>query len=630
MKPHYLLIISLFTSISSLFAQLTPTTVNIPMRDAKTLAADVYLPNNTDTFPVIFVQTPYNKNTFRQTGLPLGVRQNLSSANYAFVIMDWRGFYGSAAAFSLTGDKGQDGYDAIEWISNQSWCNGKIGTWGPSALSNVQFETAYEKHPNHVCAVPEVTMPQTRYDKYYPGGALEVASLQTLSVLFGSSGFKTVVENPHYSNLWSFVENSTLDLPNVAIPMLIVGGWYDHNIEFDILLLQMMQTQTDVAVRNKHKMLIGPWVHGGAGMSYVGSNIQGELNYPLAEGENHSYENQFFDYYLRGIQNNWEANAVFKYYQMGEDVWKTTATFENEPDTLVFSTDENFKLVMTEVTGGSSTKSIVYDPENPSPTIGGKTLHPDLDQGPFNQQTVIDRSDALYFETDTFLSMLHVTGAITAKIIIQPGAVDTDVALRLVDVYPDGRKILIDDDIQRLRFRNGYTINDTSFMNVNSTYQFDITFDPIALSFPAGHKLGLIVTGSNYPRYNRNMNTGEEMYPNNSIDTLVNPQAINNQLVVGGGSIGTRLIVPGKFDANSSVVKTNKEVISVFPNPVIDELHVLGLKRNSEIVILDVTGKEQACKQTKKGSEVIIDVAELANGVYFLHAGISLQRFIKK
>jgi predicted acyl esterase len=630
MKPHYLLIISLFTSISSLFAQLTPTTVNIPMRDAKTLAADVYLPNNTDTFPVIFVQTPYNKNTFRQTGLPLGVRQNLSSSNYAFVIMDWRGFYGSAAAFSLTGDKGKDGYDAIEWISNQTWCNGKIGTWGPSALSNVQFETAYEQHPNHLCAVPEVTMPQTRYDKYYPGGVLEVASLQTLSVLFGSSGFKTVVENPHYNNVWSFVENSTLDLPNVAIPMLIVGGWYDHNIQFDIRLLQMMQTQTDVAVRNKHKMLIGPWVHGGVGLAYVGSDIQGELNYPLAAGENNSYENQFFDYYLRDIQNNWEVNTVFKYYQMGEDVWKTTATFENELDTLVFSTDENFKLVMTEVTGGSSTKSFAYDPEDPSPTIGGKTLHPDLDQGPYNQQAVIDRSDALYFETDIFLSMLHVTGAIKAKIIMQPGAVDTDIALRLVDVYPDGRKILIDDDIQRLRFRNGYTINDTSFMDVNNTYQFDITFDPIALSFPAGHKLGLIVTGSNYPRYNRNMNTGEKMYPNNSIDTLVNPQTITNQLVVGGGSIGTRLIVPGKFDGSNSVVTKNSIAINVFPNPVMDELHVLGLMKDSEIAILDVTGKKQACKQTKKGSEVLVDVTELASGVYFLHVGTSLQRFIKK
>ena len=630
MKPHYLLTLLLFASISSVFAQLTPTTVNIPMRDGKTLAADVYLPNNTDTFPVIFVQTPYNKNTYHQTGLPLGVRQNLSTSNYAFVIMDWRGFYGSADAFTLTVNKGEDGYDAIEWITNQTWCNGKIGTWGPSALSNVQFETAYEQHPNHVCAVPEVTMPQTRYDKYYPGGVLEVASLQTLSVLFGNNTFNTVVEKPYYNNLWSYVENSTLDLPNVAIPMLIVGGWYDHNIDFDIKLLQMMQSQTATAVRNKHKMLIGPWVHGGVGLAYVGSEIQGELNYPLAAGENHNYENQFFDYYLRGVQNNWEANAVFKYYQMGEDVWKTTSTFENDSDTLVFSTDENFKLVMTSVTGGSSAKSFVYNPEDPSPTIGGKTLHPDLDQGPFNQQAVIDRSDALYFETDTFLSALHITGVIKAKVIIQPGAVDTDVALRLVDVYPDGRKILIDDDIQRLRFRNGYTINDTSFMDVNSTYQVDITFDPIALSLPTGHKLGLIVTGSNYPRYNRNMNTGNEMYPNNSIDTLVNPQTITNQLVIGGGSIGTRLIVPGKFDASNIVIESTNSSILLFPNPTVDKLHIQGLAPNNEITILSITGKKQSCTVTKKRSEVLVDVTGLASGVYFLRAGSALQRFVKK
>lgn len=629
MKPHYLLLLIVFCLPILLAAQLNPITVNIPMRDAKSLAADVYLPNNTDTFPVIFIQTPYNKNTYRQTGLPIGVRQNLSTSNYAFVIMDWRGFYGSATAFALNANKGEDGYDAIEWISSQSWCNGKIGTWGPSALSNVQFETAYEQHPNHLCAVPEVTMPQTRYDKYYPGGVLEVASLQTLSVLFGNNTFKTVVENPYYNNIWSFIENSTLDLPKITIPMLIVGGWYDHNIDFDIKLLQMMQQQTNVAVRAKHKMLIGPWVHGGVGLAYVGSSVQGELNYPLAAGENIAYEKQFFDYYLRGLNNDWEENSVFKYYQMGADQWVNSATFENESDSIVFSTDEDFKLVNTSVTGGSSIKSFEYNPFDPSPTIGGKTLHPDLDQGPYNQQAVIERNDGLYFETDTFASMLRVTGKIKATVVFQPGAIDTDIALRLVDVYPDGRKILIDDDIQRLRFRNGYTVDDTAFMNVNETYVFDVYFDPIALSFPSGHKLGLIITGSNYPRYNRNMNTGGPMYPNNNMDTLVNAQIITNQLIVGG-NIGTKLMVPGKFEGVNALNYQEQLNVTLYPNPVTNKLFVEEIKELENISVFDVVGKQYICTYKNTGNVLAVNVTQLNSGVYFLKIGNRLHRFIKK
>jgi predicted acyl esterase len=603
------------------FCQLSPTAVSIPMRDGKFLAADVYLPNQSNTFPIVLIQTPYNKNTYKQKGMPLGVRLDLANSDYGFVVLDWRGFYGSASAFSITGDKGQDGYDAIEWISTQSWCDGNVGTWGPSALSNVQFETAYEQHPNHKCAVPQVTMPQTSYDKYYPGGVMEIASLQSLMVLFGSSSFSTVVENPHYNNLWAYVENASLELPLVKIPMLIVGGWYDHNIDFDITLLEMLREQGSMESRDKHKMLIGPWVHGGTGLAHVGSEIQGELYYPLAAGYNNPYEKQFFDFYLRGIQNNWEQTSVFHFYQMGEDVWRNEASFGNTSDSVTLITDENFNLVSTEVTGGTSLKPFTYDPTDPAPTIGGKTLHQDLDQGPYNQQAIIDRSDALYFETDTLESSLVVEGRIKAIVVLQPGAKDTDIALRLVDVYPDGRKMLLDDDIQRMRFRNGYTTNDTSFMNVNSQYVVTIHFDALAITLPAGHKLGLIVNSSNYPKYNRNMNTGGDMYPNDNIDTLVNAQAIENNLIVGGTQ-GTRLIIPGKFDDASNISTALSSIQYLYPNPSSAQQAVyltLNANQAKDIVVYDVAGKKVAI-ETKivSANTLSISLKNPRSGLYFI------------
>ncbi|MBK6932973.1 MAG: CocE/NonD family hydrolase [Saprospirales bacterium] len=128
----------------ALHAQLTPTyTVNIPARDGKTLAADVYVPSGCMSCPTILIQTPYNKNLFR-LGLPLGTQQNLHASPYNWVVVDWRGFYGSAAAAVAQPNRGLDGYDVIDWIADQPWSNKKVGTWGPSALGGIQYQTAKE------------------------------------------------------------------------------------------------------------------------------------------------------------------------------------------------------------------------------------------------------------------------------------------------------------------------------------------------------------------------------------------------------------------------------------------------------------------------------------------------------
>jgi len=134
------LFVAIFASLS--FGQMTPTqVVQIPMRDGKFLAADVYVPSGCTSCPTILIQTPYNRLAFRM-GLPLGIGQNLNSSNYNFVVVDWRGFYGSSAAIVAQPNRGQDGYDVIEWISDQSWSNQKVGTWGPSALGVIQYQTA--------------------------------------------------------------------------------------------------------------------------------------------------------------------------------------------------------------------------------------------------------------------------------------------------------------------------------------------------------------------------------------------------------------------------------------------------------------------------------------------------------
>ncbi len=154
-------------ALGKLLGQMTPTfIVQIPVRDGQSLAADVYVPAACASCPAILIQTPYNKNNFRQ-GLPLGIGTNLNASPYAWVVVDWRGFYGSSQAAVSNPNRGQDGYDVMDWMVAQTWCNGHIGTWGPSALGVIQYQTAKEQHPAHRCAVPLVADPSTTYDSYF-------------------------------------------------------------------------------------------------------------------------------------------------------------------------------------------------------------------------------------------------------------------------------------------------------------------------------------------------------------------------------------------------------------------------------------------------------------------------------
>ncbi len=521
----------------TLNAQLSPQEINIPMRDGKTLSAHLYLPNATGNFPTILIQTPYNKDTYKSRGLPLGVRYDLANSNYAFVIVDWRCFYGSTAA--CTGgqpDRGNDGYDAVEWIAAQSWSDGKIGTWGPSALGNVQYNTAFKRPPHLVCAVPEVSSPQFRYDDYYPGGVLTTGRIQSLNVLYGGV-FNTVIDNPYYNNIWEYVEANNFHLDSVNIPMLLVAGWYDHNTNPDLELIEQLRAISDPSVRNKHKILIGPWVHGGTGQAFVGSEIQGELTYPLAANKNHAYENAFFDFYLRGISNKWESDtAVYTFYQMGDEKWVKSSTWPAQATstkTLYFSSDNT--LTDTIPTDGDLSYS--YDPTDPSPTVGGKTLDPADVQGPLDQRDSVEsRSDALVFTSATLTEDVKVQGTISVKLHVGSDKKDTDFMARLTEVYPDGRSMLLGETAIRMHYRNGFTTADTAYMTPGEVYEVNLNFDELANTFNAGHKIRVIITSSNYSQFNRNMNTGDEMYPNTNADTLVNPEVATNQLFMGTGN----------------------------------------------------------------------------------------------
>lgn len=585
------------------FTQLIETfdNVQIPMRDGEFLAADVYLPSGPGPFEVILIQTPYNKEAINN--LPMGLGNNIDAQPYAWVIADWRGFYGSNGA-APGGTTGEDGYDICEWIVQQSWHADRIGTWGPSALGKVQYETAFEQHPNHTCAVPLVAHPQFAYGDYFYGGVLEESRLQQLDALgYGLSPI--ILGNVYYSPIWQIAENTTWTPELIDIPTLNIGGWYDHNINKMLEWYEAVRSSAAVSVQDEQWLLIGPWVHGGTGTAYVGSSNQGELTYPNAAGVCDDMALDFFAYYLLDSVNNWQNTAPITYYEIGSNQWNsTTAAAIGATSSNILYLDQSATLRSD---FGANQTSFTCDPNNPSPTLGGPTLYLGLDQGPYDQSSLLSRSDVISFATTVLSQDVHVTGKITVQVYFESDQPDGDIAIRLVDEYPDGRNMLITDGIRRMRFRNGYTQNDEEFVSSGTVYNMEITLPFTDYTWLSGHKIKILVSGNSDNRWDVNLQNGGTMYQAGTTN-------VANITIHHNPTYPSYITLPGNNNFLGS--KELASAIQIFPNPAEDCVMINNDLPITFVRITDISGKVMLELEDDNIKKINLNV--LSNGTYLL------------
>lgn len=605
MLKKFALIIAICSFSFLSHSQLTPTfdDIWINMRDGELLQADVYIPNGVDSAEVILIQTPYNKDFF-SLSLPMGVGNNLDGQPYIWVIVDWRGFYGSNGADVTSFERGEDGYDVCEWISEQVWHKDRIGTWGPSALGKVQYSTAREQHPNHICAVPLVSSPQQNYNSYFTGGVLEDARLEQLDALgYGLSPL--ILANTYYSAAWTFSENSSWYPEDIKIPTLQIGGWYDHNIDNMMDWYKATRISSDVSVQDQQWLLVGPWVHGGSGSAYVGSSVQGELSYPNAQFVSDSMAWDFLSFYLLDTPNNWQNTDLITYYLTGENQWASTNSnsIENTNEDVIYLS-QNGQLISG---NGSSSSTYISDPSTPSPTIGGATLHSTLNQGPYDQNSLDSRPDISTFETSELTNDVSISGRVKANLFIECDQPDTDVSIRLVDVYPDGRSMLIADGIRRMRFRNGYTLADEVFMTPGEVYNVQVELPFTNYTWRAGHRIKIYVGGNNSRRYDINLQNGSTMYV--AGDTNVANVKINHN-----ESYPSRIILPGN-NAFLNTKELNKTSFDIYPNPTKDILTINADFPIDKIEITDLQGKYLLIQQYEIEK---INTSKLNPGTYII------------
>ena len=487
--------------------------VQIPMRDGQSLTADVYLPKGGGKYPVVLIQTPYNKDPMRPSWLGegrWGANSLFTDANYAFVVVDWRGKFASRNAQlpDKQPNTGEDGFDAIAWIVKQDWSNGKVATWGLSALGRVQYETARENPPNLVCAVPIVMPLDLDYDIYFPGGAL----WEEFALMLGRIGFGTAIRDnlaarPVKNEAWQALAASFIKGEDFRIPMLFIGGWFDIYTDGVISGFEAVRAKGTEKARAHSRLIMGPWVHG------IDQLKNGQLEFPAAHYFGMKKTRAFIDYWVRDVSNGFDKReAPITYFQMGANVWRTSESWppkDSREQAFYLSSD---KSLSTQTPKADVTPlTFRYDPANPAPTVGGHVLTPELQPGPADQREKVEsRSDVLVFSTPVLDKDLAITGKVKVKLFVSSDRSDTDFTAVLTDVYPDGRSISITEGIRRIRLRNSPTKEE--LMKPGEVYLVTIELTSTALTFLKGHRVRVIVSSSNYPKYALNLNDGGPMY----------------------------------------------------------------------------------------------------------------------
>jgi predicted acyl esterase len=479
-------------------------TFMVPMRDGVELATDVYLPPDAARpLPAILLRTPYGK------GSAAGLARTLLPRGYAFVVQDMRGRFdsqGEDSAFRTDGTGAlRDGFDAVEWVAAQGWCDGNVGMTGSSAGGVAQYLAAASAPPHLRCGAPSVAAPSLYHFGAYQGGVFRKSLVEDWLERneFRPENLAQVRAHASYDDHWKPMD-MLARAADVKIPMIHRTGWYDCFSGGTIEAYLALQEHGGEDARGHQILIVSTRAHGEA--------AGGALRFPEESREApFPHEHAFFEQYLKGEDRGVEKTPRVHYYVMGavgEDrapgnLWRSAPVWPPEARRAPFFFHADATLGETPPPGGGSL-SYRYDPRDPVRTLGGANLN--LPSGPLDQRPVEGRADVLLFTTPPLQSPLEVTGPVRAVLFVSSDCPDTDFTVKLTDVYPDGRSILLCDGIRRARFRE--SLSRAEFMKPGEVYRVEVDLWSTSIVFNRGHRIRVAVSSSNFPRFSRNPNTG--------------------------------------------------------------------------------------------------------------------------
>jgi uncharacterized protein len=531
---------------------------NVPMktRDGVTLFADIYRPRSGDKFPVILMRTPYDKSV----NWAISPVSRMVPRGYVVIIQDVRGRYTSEGEWYPFKHEQADGYDSVEWAATLPYCNGKVGMMGASYVGATQMLAAIARPPHLVAIAPNMTASNYHDGWTYQSGAFEqwfdqswtsdlaqntltrlidrntnaLVGVPTLPLVnfpvfnFGqlpADAQLTALLAPYYLDWlahpdyddywkqWSIEEHFS----QIAVPMLQVGAWYDiFNAGTLRNYLGAKKYGATDAARTEQHLLIEIGGHSGFGRRI------GDVDFGP-----HAVENEYtdvildwYDYLFKGIKNQFATDKPVKLFVMGaneyrqEDDWpppesRMTKYFLHSGGRANSLRGDG--SLSTAAPKSEPADAFVYNPSNPAPTMGGPLCCDEnrMEPGPRDQRSVENRDDVLVYSIGPLQHDLEVTGPITADLFVKSSAVDTDFTAKLVDVAADGFARNLTEGILRMRYRA--SAEHAALMNPGQIYEISLDLWATSNVFLRGHSLRLEISSSNYPRFDRNLNTGEEI-----------------------------------------------------------------------------------------------------------------------
>jgi uncharacterized protein len=537
--------------------------VLVPMRDGVKLATDVYRPETSDPCPTLVNRLPYNKELPGLLNVSFDLLRGVQ-AGYAIVVQDTRGRYASEGRFNPFFDEATDGADTIAWAASQAWSDGAVGMIGGSYFGATQWTAATQAPPALRAIAPLITTDQYYESWAYQGGAFQLGfNLHwTLTSLVlgeisrrmgrGDAGpedlaaivaavdgndalyrrvpltglpelaglapyYEEWLAHPSYDDFWRATAPSE-SFAAIQVPALNMGGWYDLFLKGTLAnYVGMKQRGGSDLARRQQRLVIGPWAHGALAGWYP------ERSFGLLSGSDAAditaLQLRWFDWLLKGEDTGIEHDKPVRLFVMGANVWRDEDDWPL-PDTQYVdyflrsdgraNTAAGDGVLSAAAPHDEPEDVYTYDPRDPVPTNGGATFLPGLfiaaNAGPRDQRIVEARPDVLCYTTHPLTAPVAVIGPVSLVLHASSSAPDTDFTAKLVDVWPDGRAENVADGILRARYRG--SLSEPAPLEPGTIYELVVDLVATANVFAGGHRIRLEVSSSNFPRFDRNTNTG--------------------------------------------------------------------------------------------------------------------------
>ena len=527
--------------------------VMVPMRDGVRLATDIYYPvdKSRAPFATIFIRTPYSKERAFQGGLV-----DFTKMGYVVAIQDVRGKFHSEGVMMPYHNDGEDGSDTVSWIAKQNWSNGRVGTMGCSSSGELQMVLARERNPHHAAMIAQgaggamgSAMGIPVFGSYdggifdlegtfgwfaYSGGKTGDKQLErkiddkapwglpTIGLVRryrnDPTDYEDYLSKPFSDSYWKKIEYLEDDT-HFSTPALVIDAWLDPRIGDTFRMSALMQRNwTGATAEPELHVIIAPGTH--CAFSEAGKQGQiGDLPVTAAMQPYDEWYAVWFDYWLRDNAAKKIDLPRYRFFVLGENRWIDSPTWP--PQGIAFehwyldgtsaanTVDGGGTLIRDRPARAAREDTFAYDPKNPVPSCIRKGGTVCLD-GHVDQREVEARNDVLVYTSPSLPEPLRIAGPLRAELYVSSSARDTDFMAKLVDVWPDGKALNIQEGALRMRYRDSFT--KPELMTPPKVYLAKIDMRAIAYYLPAGHRLRLEVTSSSFPRLERNLNTGGNNY----------------------------------------------------------------------------------------------------------------------